>query len=191
MKKWIFVIQLSAVIISIFFISGYRFTALSAAQNNAFLTKDVELIEQYNTGSSVIFLFENDEEEIYETILSEKSGVFFHRSSATYIPDSSDKIKTIGAISFTIESDSATLLSVISHDEEIAYVEAGVEPNIKRKEINTGERVDFLFPFSEQIDFLHPSAFNKAGNKLYYYGYPKETNVWKSEDLKWHKIDVQ
>ncbi len=191
MKRWIFVIQMSMVLICILFINGYRFTALGAAKSNTFLTKDAELIEQYDTGSSVIFLFKNDEEEIYQTVLSEKSGVFFRGSVSTNIPYSSDEIQTNGAISFTTDSDSATLLSVISYDEEVAYIEAGVEPNVERKEINTGERVYFLFPFSEQIDFLYPSAFNKDGNKLYYYGYPKETNQWKSEEFKWHKIDLQ
>lgn len=191
MKKWIVVIPLLIVFTLILFISGYRFTALSAAKNNAFLSKDAELMEQYDTGSSVIFLFKSDEEEIYHTLLSEKSGVFFRSSVSTNIPYSSDKIQTVGSISVTTENHESTLLSVISYDEEVAYIEAGVEPNVERKEINKGERISFLFPFSEQIHFLYPTAFNKDGKKLYYYGHPKDTNVLKSEDLKWHKIDGQ
>lgn len=92
-------------------------------------------------------------------------------------------------MSFTSENDEITFLSVISNDEEVAYIEVGIEPNIERKEINKGERVSFLFPFSEQIDYLNPTAFDKDGKRLYYYGFPKDTNVIKTEDYKWHKID--
>lgn len=189
MKKWIVVIPLLTVITVIFFFSGYRFTALSAAKNNAFLSKDAELIEQYETGSSVIFLFRSDDEELYHTVLSEKSGVFFRSSVSTNIPYSSDEIQTVGGLSVTTENHASTLLSVISYDEEVAYIEAGVEPNVERKEINKGKRISFLFPYSEPIHLLNPTAFNKDGKKLYYYGHPKDTNVLKSEDLKWHKFD--
>ncbi|RHW43317.1 hypothetical protein D1B31_01210 [Neobacillus notoginsengisoli] len=191
MKKWIFVIPMLIVIIMIYFISGYRFTALSAAKSNAFLSKDAELMEEYDTGSSAVFLFKNDEEKIYQTVLSERSGLFFRSSASTNTPYSSDKIQTIGGISFTSEKDAGTLLSVISYDEEVAYIEAGIEPNIERKEINKGERISFLFPFGEQIDFLYPTAFNKDGKKLYYLGYPNDTNILKNEDFKWHKIEGQ
>ncbi|WP_449539743.1 hypothetical protein [Ferdinandcohnia sp. Marseille-Q9671] len=191
MRKWKLGIPLLIVVIFIFFISGYRFTAFSAAKSNDFLSKDAELMEQYKIGASVIFLFKDDEEEIYQTVLSEKSGLLYRSSASTTIPYISDTIQTVGGISFTTKNDAATLLSVISYDEEVAYIEAGVEPSLERKEIKKGERISFLFPFSEQIDFLYPTAFNKAGKKLYYFGYPKDTNEFKSEDLKWHEINGQ
>lgn len=191
MRKWKFVLSLLIVAIFIFLISGYRLTALSAAKSNDFLLKDAELMEQYHTGSSVIFLFKSDKKEIYQTVLSEKSGLFYRSSASTNIPYSSDTIQTVGGISFTTKNDAATMLSVISYDEEVAYIDAGIEPNIERMEIKKGERISFLFPFSEQIDFLYPTALNKDGKKLYYFGYPKDTNVFKSEELKWHKIKGQ
>ncbi|WP_062105542.1 hypothetical protein [Bacillus niameyensis] len=189
MKKLIVVIPLLIATILIFFISGNRFTALSAAKNNAYLSNDAELLQQYDTGSFNIFLFRSDEEGIYQTVLSEKSGPLYRSNASTNIPYNSDPIQTVGGISFTSEKDTVTFLSVISYDEEVAYIEAGVEPNVERKEIRKGERISFMFPFSEQIDFLSPTAFNKEGKKLYYYGYPKDTNVIQREDLKWHKIN--
>lgn len=189
MKKWIFVIPLLIVIAFIFYISGYRFTAFSAAKSHSFLSKDAELVEQFDTGSSVLFLFKSDEEQLYRTVLSKKSGVFFLNSSSTMISYSSDKIQTVGGMSFTTNNDAATLLSVISYDEEVAYIEAGVEPNVKRKEISKGERISFLFPFSKQIDFLDPKALNREGEIIYYYGYPKDTNISHNEDLKWYKVN--
>ena len=122
-------------------------------------------------------------------MLSEKSGVLFRSSVSTGIPYSSDELQSVGAISFTSEKDAATLLSVVSNDEKVAYIEAGVEPNIERKEIHKGERISFIFPFSEQIDFLNPTAFDKGGKAIYYYGLPKNVNqVHIPEDFKWHKI---
>ena len=190
MKRWISIMPWLVVIVLLLLISGgYRFTALSAAKSNTFISNDAELMGQYDIGSSVLFLFKSDEEERYQTVLSEKSAVFYRSSSSAYIPYSSDKIHTVGGMSVTTRNDEATLLSVISYDEEVAYIEAGVEPNVERKEIKKGERISFLFPFSEQIDFLYPAAFNNDGKKLYYYGYPKDTNIIRSDDLKWHKID--
>ncbi|NBI28630.1 hypothetical protein [Chengkuizengella marina] len=189
MKKWKFVIPMIVVIILIYFFIGYRLSALGAAKNHTFLSKDAELMEEYDTGSTSIFLFESDDEEMYRTVLVEKLGLLFRSRHSTFINYNSDNLQTVGAISFTMENDAATFLSIVSNNEEVAYIEAGVEPYIERKEIKKGERIFFLFPFMKQIDFLNPMAFDEFGNKLYYYGYPKNTNVFKSEDLKWHKIE--
>ncbi|HJF31346.1 MAG TPA: hypothetical protein K8V56_06145 [Sporosarcina psychrophila] len=149
------------------------------------------MIEEYNTGLSVIFLFKSDEKELYQTVFSEKSGGRFRSSVSTSIPYSSDELQPVGGISYTTENDAGAFLSIVSNDEEVAYIEAGVGSNIERKKIKQGERISFLFPFSEQINFLYPTAYNKDGKKLYYYGYPKDTNVSISEDLKWHSVDEQ
>ena len=76
--------------------------------------------------------------------LSEKSGVLFRSRVSTNIPYSSDEIQTVGGISFTTGNDAATLLSVISFDEEVAYIEAGIEPIVERKEIQQWRTYFFL-----------------------------------------------
>lgn len=38
-----------------------------------------------------------------------------------------------------MKKDAATLLSVVSNDEKVVYIEAGVAPNIERKEIHKSE----------------------------------------------------
>jgi hypothetical protein len=55
-------------------------------------------------------------------------------------------------------------MSVLSNDEKVAYIEAGVEPHVERREVSKGERVTFLFPFSEQIDKLNPRPLMKKVN---------------------------
>jgi hypothetical protein len=189
MKKRKEVIPILVVIILILIITGYRFTALSAAKSNSFVSRDFEVIEKYDTGSSVIFLFKSDEKELFLTVLSEKSGLFYRSNLSTYIPYSSDTLQTVGGLSFTTNSEAFSFISIQSYDDEVAYIEAGEDSNLERKEINKGERIYFLFPFSKQIDFLNATAFNKDGKKLYYYGYPKETNIINGMDLNWHKVD--
>ncbi len=189
MKKLMIIFPVLLVIVFIFFISGFRFTAVSSAKNHSFLANDSELIDEYKIGSSVISLFKSDKEKIYRTVLTEKNTFFYQSKVSTYTPYSSDKIQTVGGISIATENTTATFISIVSNDEEVSYIQVGVEPNVERKEISKGERISFLFPFSEQIDFLYPTAFNKDGKMLYYFGYPKDTNVFKSEDFKWHKVD--
>jgi len=70
------IIPLLFVILLLDFLSGYRFTALSAAKSHAFLTKDAELMEQYEIGSTGVFLLKSDVEQEYRTVLTQKSGVF-------------------------------------------------------------------------------------------------------------------
>ncbi|MBM6619605.1 hypothetical protein [Bacillus suaedaesalsae] len=190
MKKYSYLVLIVVVVVLLFLmISGYRFTALSAANANSFLSNDAELMEEYTTSSYKIFLFKSDIDKQYQSVLSEKFWLFYRSPLSTNIPYSSDNIQTIGGISITTEDDAATMLSVISHDDEVAYIEAGDEHHTERKNVTKGERISFLFPFSQQIDHLHATAYNQNGKPLYYYGYPKSTNVFRSEDLKWHKID--
>lgn len=182
------IVPILFVIVLFFFISGYRFTALNAAKSNPLLSKDAKLMEKHNIGSSDIFLFKSDKKQLYQTVLSEKSKVFFRSSALTYIPYSSDPLQTVGGMSVTNKSNAFTFVSIKSNDGKVAYLEAGKGPNLVRKEIRKGERVSFIFQFSKQIDNLNLTAFDQDGNKLYYYGYPKDTNIFKTEDLKWHKI---
>ncbi|MFJ7973658.1 hypothetical protein [Psychrobacillus sp. NPDC096389] len=189
MRKGVKVLPVLIIIIVLFIFNGYRFTALSAAKGNPLLSKDAELVEAYDTGKSTIFLFKNDNEEIFQTVLTEKYGFLFRSSASTIVPFSADMIQTVGGFSFTGENDAATLLSVISNTEEVAYIEVGVDTDLERKAIRKGERISFLFPFSEQVDFLNATAFNHEGEALYYYGLAENVSqVHIPEDLKWHKI---
>lgn len=189
MKKLMIMFPFLLVIIFIFFTSGFRFTAVSAAKNHSFLANDSELIDEIKVGSSVISLFKSDKEKIYRTVLTEKNWFFYRSNVSTFTPYSSYKVQTVGGISITTENTAVTFISIVSNDEEVSYIEVGVEPNVERKEINKGERITFLYPYSEQINLLNPTAFNKNGEKLFYYGYPKDTNVFNTDDIKWHKVD--
>lgn len=94
--------------------------------------------------------------------------IFSGSRVSTNVPISADEIQTVSIFSFTGKDEAATLLSVISNDREVAYIEAGVEPDIERKAIQKGERISFLFSFSEQVESLNATAFNEEGKALYY-----------------------
>jgi hypothetical protein len=189
MKFWRFVLPLLIIILLMYMVTGFKFTALSAAKSNPHITKDYEVVEKYDAGKSVIYLFKSNDKKQYRTVLSEKSGFLYRSSSTTYIPYSKDSLQTVGGMSYRTDENAFTLLSVISFDDDVAYIEAGSEQDLHREDIDKGELISFLFPFSKQIDLLNASAFNKNGKKLYYYGYPKGTNSFNSNDLKWHKVN--
>lgn len=189
MTKWKWIAGVITVILFMF-ISGFRFTALNAATSNTFISNDYTLLEEYDAGSATIFLFKSDKEQLYRTVVSKKYGLLYRSNVSTFIPYRTDSLQTIGGISYKNNKKEFTILVIESSVEEVTYIEAGLDYNLERKQISKGERIYFLFPFSKQINFLYPIAFNKEGEKLYYYGYPENSNFINiNEDLRWHKID--
>lgn len=171
-------------------ISGYRFTALSAAKSNTFVSNSSVLLEQWDTGSSSLFLFKDDKEETYRIALSEKKGFLYISRVSTYVPYSDDDIKTIGGMSYRTGNEEFTLLIIESNVNEVAFIEAGRKLEREKQKINQGERISFLFPYSKQIDRLNTLALNEDGEKLYYFGYPENKNqIDLNKDLRWHKSE--
>ncbi|AST91895.1 MULTISPECIES: hypothetical protein [Sutcliffiella] len=189
MKRWLIVIPLLLIGALFLYINGYRLTPENAANSHSFLPKDAILIEQVPIESSTIFVYKSDKEKRYLTVLSEKTGFLYRSGTSTYTPFVSDTLQTVGVISFWNDREATTYLSVLSTNDEVAYIEVGIEPDVIRREIRADEMVSFYFPFSHQIDFIHPTAYDKDGNALYYYGYPKNSTTFSTDDFKWHRID--
>ncbi len=189
MRRLVLIAGSIGVAIFIFVLSAYRFTPESAALSNPSLTDDFEYVDQHGIGEAEVLLFKSDVKEEYMTVLAEKSGFLYRSKYSTYTPYTSDPLQLIGGMSVTSEGNALTYLSVLSNDEKVSYIEAGVEPHVERREVSDGERVTFLFPFSEQIDKLNATAFDEKGEKLYYFGYPKGTNMFRQEDFRWHEYE--
>ncbi|MFC0472276.1 hypothetical protein ACFFHM_17710 [Halalkalibacter kiskunsagensis] len=153
---------------------GYRFTALSAAKSNHFVSNSSVLLEEWDTGSSSLFLFKDDKEETYRIALSEKLGFLYSSRGSTYVPYSDDDIKTLGGMSYRTGNEEFTLLVIESAVNEVAYIVVGRELEREKQKINQGERISFLFPYSKQIDRLNALALNEDDEELYYYGYPEK-----------------
>ncbi|WP_044338973.1 hypothetical protein [Rossellomorea aquimaris] len=189
MKKLILVLVSVGMVVVMFMLSNYRFTPESAALSNPALTDDFEYVDQHGLGEAEVLLFKSDEKEEYMTVLAEKSGLLYRSNSSTYTPYTSDPLQLVGGMSLATEENALTYLSVISNDDKVAYIEAGVEPHVERRGVSVGERVSLLFPFSENINKLNATAFDQNGKKLYYLGYPKGTNMFRQEDFRWHKYE--
>ena len=189
MKKVLLVLVSVGIVVMMFLLINNRFTPESAALNSSALTDDFKFVDQHGKGTATVLLFKSDEKEEYRTVFVEKSGLLYRSNGSTYTPYTSDPVQLVGGMSITTEKNALTYLSVISNDKNVSYIEAGVEPHVEGKGVSKGERVSFLFPFSEQIEKLNAVAFDKNGKKLYYFGYPKGTNVFRQEDFKWHKFE--
>ncbi|MCD5324341.1 MULTISPECIES: hypothetical protein [Pontibacillus] len=190
MKKWILLLIPVVLLITFYkvYADGYRVTALGAAKSNHFIADDVSLIDHYKLGSDDVYLFKSDKKEEYQTASATKSGFLYTSRVLVYWPYHEDEIETVGWLS----SSSGTLLSVVSHDEDVAYIEAGNGTNRKRIETEKGKRITFTFTPKNRSNNLNPVAYNKEGEKLYYYGFP-ETNTphQSTKDIKWHKVDSE
>lgn len=188
MKKGIFVIIISGIIVLFMTVNGYRFTPESAAESSGGLTKDFERIDTHEIGSDTVVLYKSDAKKEYRTVLAEKSGWLYKSYTSSYVPYNSDPLRLVGGISVTTENNALTYMNILSMDEDVSYIEAGIEPYVRRQEISKGERISFLFPFSEQLENLNPVAYDHNGKKLYYFGYPKDTNQFSDEEFKWHEF---
>lgn len=173
------------VAVYVFLISGYRFSAQSAARSNAFITKSYHLFASYKTDPYGIFLFKSDVDKMYRTALSKRSGILYRSGDSVYIPYQSGALITVGSMDDLDPKNGFTFMSFKSNSSNIAYIEAGVKPNRERKEITKGQSVYFLF--EHHVSQPDVEAFNKQGRELYYYGYPKNTNVF-GNNFGWHKV---
>lgn len=193
LQRWKRIIRITLIVATLLFlflwITGYRFTAFSAAKSNSFVTRKDHLIGHYQFGNAQIFLFKNDNKKIYQTVLSKRSGVLYRSNSSTHISYRTGSVVTVGGTSVTFQNGGLTFISIQSNDPTVAYIEAGNDPNRKKKKIDSGERIAFMFPYGVQIDHLNAAAYNAQGKKLYYYGYPKDmTMINPDKDLKWYKV---
>lgn len=189
MKKLNWLLPILLVLIVFYFISGYRFTALNAAESNSSLMEGSKLIDRFEQDAFTLFIFENEENQIYQTVLAEKKGIFYDSQISSYYPYYNDPIKLVGGMSVGTENIEFSFISAVSRDEEIAYIEAGIEPDIERKEVSVDERVYFYLDEMVQITSLNPVAYNEQGEALYYFGYPEGENNLKIEDFRWHEVE--
>jgi hypothetical protein len=175
MKIWVLSVFLFVLVIFMILMgNGYRFTPSSAAKSSDGFAKDAELMDEYHLESFDIFLFKSDEEEKYQTVLSEKKGILYKSPATTNIPYTSGNLQTVGYLMYSSKKGTVAMISVISKDEEVAYIEVGVEPKVRRKEVTIGERISFLFSFHAPSELQYLTAYNKEGKRLYFFGYPED-----------------
>lgn len=103
------------------------------------------------------------------------------------VDDKSDPIRLIGWFS----TSTGTVMIVQSHDDSVAYVEAGTATNAKTEYSN--QDGIFVFNWSQAYNPLQdsePAAYTIDGNKLYTYCYGKESSTYRDfNELRWYTLE--
>ncbi|HDK27316.1 MAG TPA: hypothetical protein ENG48_09585 [Candidatus Atribacteria bacterium] len=189
MKKRLFFIIVIVMIIVFFLMSGHRLTPDGAAKAHAFLEKNAKIVKEIEIGWGRAYIYKIN--YYYRTVLVVKNG-FLWRSPVSMTTENSadkkDNIRTIGWMNYSNNREAITILAVKSYDDEIAYIEAGTDIDREKKEIRKDETVVFLWEKPFYIDNINPIALSRNNKLCYRYGYPEDTNIFRAEELKWHKV---
>lgn len=174
------------VLVFCFFAGNYRFTPLAAAKAHFDVGKNAVSLGDVDFGWSKVYVF--DTAAGPRTVISIKSLFLWRAPAAVHFESSTDEIRTIGWMSYLDKKDQATVFAVETSDPKIAFIEVG-EPNKRtRKEIKVDSPIIFSWDTGVQFNDLKPIAFSIVGTPLYEYRYPKNTNVFRGEELKWYPV---
>lgn len=167
-----------------FFAGNYRFTPLAAAKAHFDVGRNAVSLGDADFGWSKVYIFDTNNGP--RTVISIKSLFLWRAPAAVHFQPSIDEIKTIGWMSYIDRRGQATVFAAETSDPEIAFIEAGPPNERIRKEIEVDSPIIFSWNTRVQSNDLKPIALSKDGTPLYEYRYPKNTNVFRSEDLKWY-----
>ena len=190
MKKLLLLIPIALLVFIFLYVSGYRFTAKSAAEAHSFLKNDSTLIQKVESNFGELFVYKT--EDYYITIVPEKIGLLFRASSSITtqdINDKSDKVRTIGWASGLYSDKSGTIMVIEVQDVNIAYIEAGSELQRIRKNVIKGENLILEWDKGHFVHEINAIAYSEKGEKLYFYGYdPATPNFIDQKELRWRKV---
>lgn len=189
MKRNNFFIIIIIGLIAFLILNGYRITADSAAKAHSFLEKDAEQIKEIDFDWGKAYIYKVN--DYYRTVVAIRSGFLWRSPVSTNtknVDDKEDDLRTIGWSSFSNKDRSITILVVKSNDRNVSYIGAGTKLDRIKKKIQPEEVVAFLWDEACYIHDIEPIALSKDNEKLYRYSYPEGTNVFRPEDLKWHRV---
>jgi len=187
MRKVVFIIPALLLVVILGFFTGYRLTPESAAQAN-FYVQDAQLVIKTETSIGEVFVYKKS--NYYVTVAPQKRA-FMWISRISFntegVDDKSDPVRLIGWFS----TSTGTAMIVQSHDNSVAYVEAGTATNTKREYSN--QDGIFVFNWSQAYNPLQdsePAAYTVDGNKLYTYCYGKKLSTYRDvNELRWYTLD--
>lgn len=189
--KFNFKIKVAIVIFIIlvfsFFVGNYRFTPLAAAKAHFDVGKYAVSLGDVDFGWSKVYIF--DTANGPRTVISIKSLFFWRAPAAVHFEQSTEEIRTIGWMSYLDKKGQATVFAAETSDLKIAFIEAGPPNERIRKEVKVDSPIIFSWNTKVQSNDLKPIALSEDGTPLYEYRYPKNTNVFRSEDLKWYSVN--
>jgi len=187
MRKVVFIIPALLLVVILGFFTGYRLTPESAAQAN-FYVQDAQLVIKTETSIGEVFVYKKS--NYYVTVAPQKRAIMWISRisfNTEGVDDKSDPIRLIGWFS----TSTGTVMIVQSHDDSVAYVEAGTATNAKTEYSN--QDGIFVFNWSQAYNPLQdsePAAYTIDGNKLYTYCYGKESSTYRDfNELRWYTLE--
>ncbi|TWH56976.1 hypothetical protein DesLBE_1233 [Desulfitobacterium sp. LBE] len=187
-KLTVAVILVMVLVFGYYFAGDYRVTPLAAAKAHSDVGENAEPLGDVDFGWSKVYILDTDKGP--RTVISIKSSLLWRAPVAVHIEKSADPIETVGWMSYTDNRGQAAVLAVETTDPQIAFIEAGPKDDRVRKEITEGSPAIFSWHKAIQANNeLNAIALSAEGNTLYEYRYPKNTNVFRSEEFKWYSVD--
>ncbi|MCO1604690.1 hypothetical protein [Desulfosporosinus nitroreducens] len=169
-----------------FFTGNYHFNPLEAAKAHFDVGKDAVTVGDVDFGWSKVYVFNTARGP--RTVISIKSWFLWRAPAAVHLETSTDAIRTVGWMSYTDDKGQATVFAVETSDPNITSVEVGPPNQRIMKDIKVSNPIFFSWNTGMQLSLLKPIAFSKDGTPLFEYRYPKNTNVTRSEELKWYSV---
>lgn len=175
----------------ILYLSNMRLTAVSALKANPFIGKEIRIIKQIDMDWGKVYIV--DTLESIKTAVVEKHGLLWNSSVSFYAEKETleqEQIKTIGYMSYTNSKQKQTqVLAMWNEDPKVSTIHITREDNevfIQPTPLN--ELILFTWDEVFNINTTDILALNEEGKALYYYGYPKGTNILRDSEFKWHPI---
>jgi hypothetical protein len=190
MKRLFLSIFIFISIVAVLFLSGYRFTAKSAVEAHSFLNKGSTFVSVVKSHLGDVYIYRVD--DYYVTILPEKRGLLWvapSSGSTKDINDKSDKVRTIGWVSYTSSKISGTVMVIEVNDENVSFIEAGSTDERVKKKVEKGKCVVYEWNKAYYPHNVSPVALSQNGSELYMYSYDPATPYFTdTKELRWYKI---
>ncbi len=179
--------------ILIILMSGFRLTANQAAKTNSNVDHRYELVNSVEVDEGLIFIYKNNEENIYRSTLISKHGLLYRGFGGGfwYQEQEEDMLKTIGygSLSTSNNKNEFTILVVETMTPKVHYVEAGLDGQRQKIAVNKEELAVMYWPQSINHHDLNAVALGEDGKVLYKYAnHPKKTA--SLYNLRWYPIDL-
>ncbi|MCM1991277.1 hypothetical protein [Oceanirhabdus seepicola] len=192
-RKQVLIIIGVLIIISMIsvFISGYRISPLAASRANGFIKEDFELINDLDLDWAYIHFYHDKENDKYYTAISEKKlFMYVSRCSVWHYSNNEDPIRTIGSMNYNNgKGKFAKLLMVDTDDKNIESIIIRDEHESIETKINVDSPQIIIFDKFLNLNDCDVVALDENNQEIFYYGYPRGTNILRDEDYKWHYVE--
>lgn len=170
---------------------GGPFTSLGALRSTLHSQKGATVIDDLNFGWAQVYLVKTNSG--YETTVVQRQGFFWRVLQTGVTSKTSDPVQTISRVSDDVNGHQLSVLAVETTNTHVHSIEAGEAragnygvptSKIQKKPIIPGHPV--VFTWNDTIVNYTAIALSSRGKELYYYGFPKNTDVITTSQFRWY-----